>query len=520
MSSCGGGGSAPSPEPLCGTVPYPSNTGNVTPSLIIDSPLVWSFASEPDLHPMKVAVDTNQPGTSPGPIFIDPITASSFALYGQPGALILDNNGDPIWFHALNSPNLMINDFRVQQWNGKPVLTFWQGTIATPPTYTNIPGGGSEPNGCFYIMDDHYRVMKTLNAKNGFVANLHEFLITPTNTALFLSSKTVPMDLTPYGGPQDGFVYDFAVEEVDLRTDKLLFFWDALDHIPLSESYEDVSDAAESDNVWDAYHLNSVGLTDDPNDILVSARSMGTIYRINKPTGNIVWQLGGMQSDFAIETGAEFLWQHDARWLPNNIISLFDDDCCETPVVPPGTVPSHGLFIQLDFSNMTASAVSEYFHDPALNSTSQGSVQTLGGGNTFVGWGDQPYYSEYAAAGNSSDDPAMNTLYDAQMPGNNNSYRAYRDNWIGRPFYPPSIAVERSGWQTEVYTSWNGSTETDRWQVYGGGNPDRLALLETVPRSGFETAVPVASAGPFFQVKALSVSGQVIGVSKVVKVSQ
>ena len=29
--------------------------------------------------------------------------------------------------------------FRVQQYEGKPVLTFWQGTIATPPAYTNVP---------------------------------------------------------------------------------------------------------------------------------------------------------------------------------------------------------------------------------------------------------------------------------------------------------------------------------------------------------------------------------------------
>ena len=335
LASCDYKGTAAAGEAPCGTVPYRSNTGNVTPTPIIYSPQVWSFVSEPHLHPNKVTVNTYEPGTSSGLILIDPFAPSSVAVYGQPGALILDSSGTPIWFRPLSSPNLMINDFRIQQMNGNPVLTFWQGTVATPPTYTNIPAGGSEPGGCYYIMDNTYRVIKTLTARRAFTTNFHDFIITPDNRALFISSKPVPMNLIPYGGPQHGYVYDFAIQEIDLRTEKLLFFWDALDHIPLTDSFQNASTAAQSNNVWDAYHLNSVGLTDDPKEILVSGRSTSTIYRIDKRTGEIVWQLGGKRSDFVIESGAQFSWQHDARWLPNDVVSLFDDGCCETQTVPP-----------------------------------------------------------------------------------------------------------------------------------------------------------------------------------------
>ncbi|MGA3229598.1 MAG: arylsulfotransferase family protein [Candidatus Binatus sp.] len=520
VAGCGGGSTTPAPESACGTVPYPSNTGSKTPNPIIDSPEVWTFASAPNLHPMKVTVNTNEPEASSELIFVDPFTPSTAAVYGQPGALILDNNGNPVWFRSLSSPNLMINNFQVQQFNGQPVLTYWQGTIATPPVYTNIPAGGSEPGGCYYIMDNNYHVLRTLTAHNGFTANSHDFVITPSNTALFIASKVVPMDLTPYGGPQDGAVYDLAVQEVDLQTDQLIFLWDALDHIPLSDSYENVSDAAQSTNVWDAYHLNSVGLTDDPNDILVSGRSTSTIYRINKPTGSIVWQLGGKQSDFTIQSGAEFSWQHDARWLPNNVVSLFDDNCCETPMVPPDTPPSHGLLLQLDLSNMIASVATEYYHDPNVNTSSQGNTQILDNGDVFVGWGDQPYYTEYSSAGNNVDEPGLNTLYDAQMPGTNNSYRVFREAWIGRPLNPPSVAAKTSGGQTLVYASWNGSTETDSWQIFGGSNPDQLSLLKTAMKSGFETVATVSNAGPFFQVKALNAGGQVIGISNIITSSR
>lgn len=501
----------------CGTVPYPSNTGYITPPPITDSPMVWSFVSEPDLHPMKIQVNRVTPGTSPGLIFLAPYSFSSDATYGQPGALILDSEGNPFWFRPLPYPNLMNTDFRVQQYKGKPVLTFWQGTLATPPTYTNAPGGSSEPGSCYYILDSSYKVIKTVSAQEGFISDIHEFLLTPNNTALFLSTTTVPMDLTPYGGPQNGYVQDFAIQEVDVETNELLFFWDAMEHIPLTDSYEPASNATESGNIWDAYHLNSIGLTDSATDIVVSARNTWTIYRINKPTGNIIWALGGKHSDFAIGSGAAFSWQHDARFLPNNVISMFDDNSDGSSTPEP---PSHGLSLQLDLEDMTASLQRSYFHDPNITVASQGNVQSLQNGNKFIGWGQSQYFSEFREPGNSEDDPSLNLLYDAQMPTNNYTYRAYRECWVGTPYYPPSIAMKCCKGKVFVYASWNGSTETKKWKVFAGHSPKKLRCVKCIAKSGFETATAITNKGPYFQVKAINHKGKVIGVSKIVKVKR
>lgn len=498
----------------CGAKPYPSNTGFVTPEPIINSSLVWSFISEPKLHPMKITVNVNNPGTSSGLIFLAPYGFSSSATYGQPGSLIVDNLGNPIWFRPLSSPNLMNTDFRVQRFNGEPVLTFWQGTLATPPAYTNAPGGSSEPGSCYYILDNSYRVIKNVKAKRGFTSDIHEFLLTPYNTALLLSTKSVPMDLTPYGGPKDGSVQDFAIQEIDLKTNKLLFFWSALDHIPLSDSYEPASNATRSNNIWDAYHLNSIGLTDNFTDILVSSRSTWTIYRINKPTGTILWQLGGKQSSFTMESGTTFSWQHDARFLPNNLISLFDDNSDGSGVPEP---PSHGLILQLNYTNRSASLYRSYYHDPNISVASQGNVQSLSNGNKFIGWGQSQYYSEYNEAGNSESDPALNLLYSAQFPDTNYSYRAYRNEWKGKPYYPPSIGLTYENGQVTVYASWNGSTETTKWKVYAGSKRKKLSFVASADKNGFETAIPVSEAGPYFQVKAVNAKGKTIGKSKVLK---
>lgn len=503
----------------CGTIPYPSSTGYVTPSPIIDSPDVWSFISAPNLHPMKITVNVNLPGASTSPIFVAPYAFSEDAAVGQQGALIMDSLGNPVWFAPLPSPNLMNTDFRTQTLYGQPVLTFWQGSLASPPAYTNVPGGSSEPGSCFYILNNRYEVIETLTAFKGFTSDIHEFLITPQNTALFLSTKAVPMDLTPYGGPKNGYVQDFAIQEVDIATNQLLFFWDALEHIPLSDSFEPASSAASSGNIWDAYHCNSVGITDVETDILLSSRNAWTLFRINKPTGNIVWRLGGKQSSFTIASNARFSWQHDARFLPNNVITLYDDNCCPGFMIPPGTPYAHGLQLQLDLTNWTASLISSYYHDPNVNVASQGNVQTLPNMNKFIGWGQTQYFSELGAAGNTESNPSFNFLYDAKMPGSNYTYRAYRNDWVGMPSYPPSLAVQSSGGLATLYASWNGSTETASWQAFAGPTPNALSLVVTAPKSGFETAIPVVNPGPYYQVKALNALNEVIGESTIERVS-
>lgn len=505
----------------CGTYVYPSNTGSVVPPPILESSQVWHFVSAPEVRPMKVTVNPYDAELlASGLIFNGPYASSAQATYGLSGALITDNDGNPIWFRPLKSTSLMNTDVRVQKLYGEPVLTFWQGTLATPPAYTNLPAGGAEPGACYYILNNQYRVIKTVSAFHGFTPDVHEFLITPKNTALFLATKVVSMDLTPYGGPANGAIHNFSIQEVDLATHELIFFWDALDHIPLTSSHLPASTAKESSNVWDPYHLNSLGLiSDGSDDILISGRNTWTIYRLHKQTGQFIWLLSGDGSgDFAIpDSAAQFAWQHDARYLSGNVISMFDDECCANPDdIPPGTSPSHGLILSLDLINKMATLQTAYYHDPNLFTSSQGSNQRLENGNRFIDYGSNGYYSEFAEPGNTQGMPSENILYNAQMPGSNVSYRSYRANWVGMPYYPPSISTKIIQNNTLVYASWNGSTETKSWEVYAGLSPDTLRLVASANKHSFETSTSVNGHWPFFQVRALNANGQVIGISKII----
>src|SRR5581483_3355705 len=90
----------------------------------------------------------------------------------QNGPMIIDQNGDLIWFKPL-PPRIEATDFRVQTYQHKPVLTWWQG----------YPGAGSGV-GDDMIYDTSYRHIATVHAADGLRADLHELTLTPRGTAL------------------------------------------------------------------------------------------------------------------------------------------------------------------------------------------------------------------------------------------------------------------------------------------------------------------------------------------------
>jgi len=514
---------APSRSGQCATTPYPA-TGSAAHDSVTGPAAsrhdVWNFVSAPRLHPMRVRVLTSRPGAARGQIFIAPYSAGT--MVGQTGSLIMDNDGDPVWFRPLSSTRLQNADFTVQTYRdqrtgrARRVLTWWQGTIALPPGYTNLPAGAPEPGGCYYIYDEHYRLLRTVFARNGFSADEHEFMLTRQGTALFIASKAVPMDLRPFGGPKKGAIEDSEVQEVDLATGRLVFSWDMLTHVNPGLSEQPASTASQSNGVWDAYHMNSAELGPH-GQLLISARNMWAVYDISARTGKIRWQLGGRRGDFRFGPRASFYWQHDARFRPGHRVSLFDDGCCELPDGKPEQ-QSHGLTLHLDLRRRLATTVRTYYHDPGLSSPSQGNLQGLRNGNEFVGWGQNQYYSEYRAAGNALGRGARNLLYDAKMPGSNISYRTFREVWIGLPLYPPSAAALAAHHEVVVYASWNGSTQTRAWQVLAGPRGGvRHVIVGYARRTGFQTAITVRSRWRYFRVRAIGPRGRVLGTSRVVK---
>ena len=116
------------------------------------------------------------------------------------------------------------------------------------------------------------------------------------------ANKNIPMDLSKYGGAYNGALIDSAVQEYNIKTGKLLCSWDALEHIPLSESQASLP---TNGFPWDAYHVNSIELIGN-GTLLVSMRDTWAVYLVNIDTGKIEWTLGGKSSNFKFGPGAAF----------------------------------------------------------------------------------------------------------------------------------------------------------------------------------------------------------------------
>ncbi len=435
--------------------------------------------SRPDLRPPLVEVLTPAHGTAPGYLFLAPKKEVD-----QTGPLILDDRGRVVWFDPLDTGG--VTDFRVQRYRGRPVLTWWRGQTEK--------GVG---DGRYVIADSSYRVIANVRAGNGLSGDIHEFRITPQNTALFTVYRKVPYDLSALGGPKGGKVNEGVVQEVDIPTGRVLFEWHSLRHVGVGESYAPLP--KDDSDPYDYFHVNAIEVEPDGN-LLVSARHTHAAYEIRRGDGAVLWRLGGKRSDFRMEPGTRFAWQHDVRRQPDGTITVFDNDADHPQ---PGR-ESRVLVLRVDERRHTATLVRSYAHPQPLLSTSQGNGQFLPDGHLVVGWGSQPYVTEF--------DPAGHVLLDLRFgSGGADSYRAYRFPWRGSPSERPALAVEVGGGGTTVYASWNGATEVASWRVLGGVDRQHLAPVATAPRTGFETAVPVVSAAHFFAVEALDAGGRMLG---------
>jgi hypothetical protein len=452
------------------------------------------LVSRPDLHPASMRLTLTSDGASPGYLFVTP----GSRRYGDTGPMIVDHLGQPVWVGSVPEGQ-NATSFSVQRYRGQPVLTWWEGPIDRDVGFGN---------GFGVILDSAYRRVATVHAGNGHAADLHDFVITARDTALLIIYEEGRRDLTEHGGARGGRLLDNLVQEVDIETGQVLFEWSAFEHVPAGESYKQAPAGGE---LWDPYHLNSVAM-DDEGDFIVSARHTWAVYKIDRETGEVEWRLGGKASDFALGEGAVFAWQHDARWRPDGTLSLFDNQAASKDIVEGDR--SRGLVLRLDEATGTATLVREFTHPAGLLAGSQGNLQNLAAG-VLVGWGSQPHLSEYDAEGR--------MVFDLRFHATNQSYRAFRSPWVGRPSDRPAIVARNEGDGTTVYVSWNGSTEVASWRVLGASaEGDRPAEVARVPRAGFETAVAIDRDGEglrLFQVQALDAGGRVIGASELVEVT-
>ncbi|KAJ5966686.1 hypothetical protein N7501_002934 [Penicillium viridicatum] len=482
----------------------------------------WQFKSRTDLAPPRLNITIPAAkDVEKGYLFIAPFPGQwaepQFHGPRQEAPYIVRDDGELVW-SGYTYFSIWAANFQKARWNGHDVLFSFEGDHN--PAYGHGHGHAT-------ILNQRYETIRELRAGNHKLMDKHEFHVVDEKTALLQVYQPLPRDLSRWGASaEQQWIVDAIFQELDLDTGELLFEWSSLEHVSPDEAVLPLNPGQagagyNSSDAWDYFHINSVD-KDAEGNYLISARDACAVHKINGTSGEIIWRLGGLRSDFELGPNVKFCFQHHARFVEpsddEEIISLFDNSAHGTENHRGKEVHTHpfsqGKVISVNTATWTAEIVSAFQPPDGLLAKSQGSTQLLPNGNALVNWGSEGALTEFRADGA----PIFHAYMDSGLLGEGvQNYRAFRHNWTGLPTEEPAIVAEKTSSGTEVFVSWNGDTETAVWRFYAVTDAfGSREFLGEATRDGFETSFSLP--GHSYQglaAEAVSARGRVLTTTRV-----
>ena len=376
-------------------------------------------------------------------------------------------DGDLVFIDETNEQS---SDFKPQTYRNERHLTFSHGFS------TGAPNPGHGYGTAVFIDHEYQQIEFDLNATITSLIDdppgnldFHEHMMSSSDTLFVTAYNNTPYDLSPIGGPKDGWLANSMFFEIEPPTGRVVSSWSAIDHILLSDSRLSLpsymGDGTKT-APYDHFHLNSIQTLGDDR-ILVNSRHTWCSYVLDRASGKVLQTIDGFEHGFS--------WAHHARG--HNLtedgsftMTLFDNHNMRED---KGGNFTQGLLFEVNQKDLSAKVVQSF--ETAFYADSQGSLQALDSGNFLLGGGRIPMIVEYHANG----DVAWEARFEAEERGY--SYRTFRGDWHGTPKdWDPSLAVEDG----QAYVSWNGATDVEEWNVYVNDE-----LRGTAKREGFETLV-------------------------------
>lgn len=264
-------------------------------------------------------------------------------LSTAPGVLAaFDGRGTLRWYRVFEGADPVAE---AKQLAGGNFLAF----VGATPGWTLVDGAYLElaPSG---------EILRSLRATPPLYTDNHEVLVTgagtPAERIHLFGYESRIVDLAPLGLPGRGPIVGHTLQR--LRRDGTAeFTWNAFDHIALDEL---VNPSQPGQIVgFDYDHPNSLHI-DPRGDYLVSFRNLDAVVLVDSGTGEIRWRLGGKRSDFTFldDPLGGFSGQHDARFLPDGRLLLFDNGTLHDPPT------SRAVEYELDLDRRTARKVWEH----------------------------------------------------------------------------------------------------------------------------------------------------------------
>jgi hypothetical protein len=259
-------------------------------------------------------------------------------------------------------------------------------------------------------------------------------------------------------------------------------------------------------------HANSVAWSPADGNLVVSLRSQDWVVKIaygdGTGDGHVVWRLG-RGGDFAINSPDPFPWfthQHDARYVNDNTLVVFDDGNTRLLLTGPA-VDSRGQELVLDEQTRQAALVVNADlgdYSPAL-----GSAQVLPNGNLAFTSGFEGSFPD--VSGRSIEvSPGGTTTYALQMSGT--EYRSYFMSTLYAGVNAESPSITSASAATFTVGVAGSFTITTSPGLAGGltlseAGPLPAGLSFTDDHNGTATLAGTATAGGLFTVTITAANG-------------
>ena len=284
---------------------------------------------------------------------------------------VFDTNGVPVWWTRNKVPSFLF----------EPLAN--KGFALAP--FPNGPGEVRSVTGA---------VTQTVAPEGGPI-DFHDLQLLPNGNYVLATAQQENKDLTAWGLGSSVPVVNHVFQVITPAGD-VIWSWDVSEHIPVTETT--ASWRAEPEPLTgraDPWHYNSVQWAG--NGFIISFRHLDAIYKVDYPSGNISWKIGGtarperlsVLNDPVFTGGGSFSGQHDARLLADGTVTLFDNGSKASPARSPRAVR-----YRLDLTARTATLLEAVTDPDRVSAPCCGSSRKLPGGNWVIGWGGNSFFTE------------------------------------------------------------------------------------------------------------------------------
>lgn len=376
--------------------------------------------------------------TAPGKIFFG-YTFGSAGNY----IVILNNDGTPYFYRRLDKTHFRTGNFMAQT---SELVSYYQ---HTPAQYN--------------VMNKAYEMVNTY-ASVGYNTDNHEFILLENGNGILIGEgyETIDMSKLVEGGRKNAQVHGNHIQEID-KDGNLIWEWRSWDHYNIEDAIHERLTGSEIDYV----HMNSIAFDYDGH-LVVSARNLCEMSKINYQTGDFIWRMGGVNNQFAyINEDTEISYQHYIRPVPGkpDHYTIFDNGNHRDPEF------SRAVEYKIDTIHMTAEKVWEYRleNNPDRFSSMMGNMQHLPGNHKFIDWSAWP-------PGKAIELDENNEIVFEMEIANLSSYRTTRYEWEGMLEKPEMIVEVFSSHISLIFNKFGDDSITG-YNVFGDQTSDPSTLI-------------------------------------------